>query len=144
MGKTSDAELQLRAAVALAPLSVGTRNELGKFYLTAGRLAEAKAQFQASVASIANGEAFDCLGDIAARQRDRAAAEQAYRQAIGLDQFDYRGHFGLAAILAAQGRTGEAADQYRAGLSLDPHNQEAQAALQRLTSDSPHAKTPNP
>ena len=144
MGRTSEAELQLQAAVALAPLSVQTRNELGNFYLAAGRLREAEAQFQASVASIPNPGAFDSLGDIDMRQGRRAAAEQDYRQAIGLDEFDPRGHFGLAAILEAKGRAAEAADQYRAGLSVDPRNQEAQAALQRLTSNSPHAKTPNP
>ncbi len=144
MGKTLEAELQLRAAVALAPLSVQTRNELGSLYLTAGRLPEAETQFQASAASIPNPGAFDSLGDIAMRQGRRDAAEQDYRQAIGLDGFDPRGHFGLAAILEAKGRGAEAADQYRAGLSVDPRNQEAQAALQRLTSNSPHAKTPKP
>jgi Tfp pilus assembly protein PilF len=144
MGKTSEAELQLQAAVALAPLSVETRNELGNFYLTAGRLREAEAQFQASAASIANPRAFDSLGDIAVRQERRDAAEQAYRQAIGLDEFDSHGHFGLAAILEAKGRAAEAAGQYRAGLSVDPRNPEAQAALQRLTANSPHVKTPNP
>ena len=140
MGRTSDAELQLRAAVAVAPLSIQTRNELGKLYLNSGRWQEAEAEFQASAASIPNGEAFDSLGDIALHQGHRDAAEQAYRQAIGLDAFDYRGHFGLAAILEAQGHTTEAAENYRAGLKVDPLNKEAQAALQRLSATSPHAK----
>jgi tetratricopeptide (TPR) repeat protein len=137
MGRASDAELQLRTAVALAPLSVGARNELGKFYLSGGRLEEAKEQFQASAASIPNPNAFDSLGEIAARQGAPAAAEQAFRQAVGLDQFDFRGHIGLAAVLAAEGRAAEAADQYRAVLSVDPHNPEAQAALQRLGANAP-------
>jgi tetratricopeptide (TPR) repeat protein len=143
LGKTSEAELQLRAAAALAPLSVGARNELGRFYLTAGRLEEAQAQFEASAASIPNAGALTSLGDIAMRQGRREAAEQAYRQAIGLDEFDARGHFGLAAILEAQGRAAEAVEQYRAGLSVEPHNPEALAALQRLT-NSTHAHTPKP
>ncbi len=144
MGKTREAELQLRAAVALAPLSLSTRNELGLFYLTAGRLPEAEAQFQASAASIPNPSAFDSLGDIARRQGRRDDAEQAYRQSIALDEFDFHGHFGLAAILEARGRAAEAADQYRAGLNADPRNPEALAALQRLTSNSPHAHAPKP
>ncbi|MGA3327019.1 MAG: tetratricopeptide repeat protein [Terriglobia bacterium] len=144
IGKTSEAELQLRAAVALAPLSVATRNELGNFYFTAGRLPEAKAQFQASAASIPNLGAYDPLGDIARREGRHEAAEQAYRQAIGLDEFDSHARFGLAAVLEAQGRAAEAVEQYRAGLSVDPRNPEAQAALQRLTANSPHGKTPNP
>jgi Tfp pilus assembly protein PilF len=143
-GKTAEAELQLRAAVALAPLSVSARNELGHFYLTADRLPEAEAQFQASAASIPNSSAFDSLGDIAVRQGRRDAAEPAYRQSIGLDEFDFHAHFGLAAILEAQGRTAEAADQYRAGLNADPRNPQALAALQRLTSNSPHVNAPKP
>jgi Tfp pilus assembly protein PilF len=144
MGKSAEAELQLRAAVALAPLSVQTRNELGGLYLTAGRLREAEAQFQASAASIPNPGAFDSLGDIALRQGQRDAAEQDYRQAIALNEFDPHGHFGLAAIFAANGRATEAADQYRAGLTVDPRNQEALAALRRLTANSPHANAPHP
>ncbi|MGA2982392.1 MAG: tetratricopeptide repeat protein [Terriglobia bacterium] len=144
LGKNPEAELQLQAAAALAPLDVQTRNELGNFYLTAGRLREAETQYRASLASIANPGALDSLGEIATRQGRHDAAEQAYRQAVNLDEFDFRGHFGLAAILAAEGRGAEAADQYRAGLSVDPLNQEAQAALRRLTSNLPHGKTPNP
>ena len=144
LGRKSDAELQLKTAVALAPLSVQARNEMGKFYFDAGRWQEAEAQFQASVVSIPNSAAFDSLGDIALKQGRRDAAEQAYRQALALDDVDYRAHFGLAAILEAQGHIGAAVDHYRAGLSLYPHNPEAQAALQRLTSNSRHDQTPNP
>jgi tetratricopeptide (TPR) repeat protein len=144
MGKAPDAELQLQAAAALAPLSVETRNELGNFYFTSGRLPEAAAQFQASAANIPNAGAYDSLADIALREGKRDAAEQNYRQAIGVDDFDPRGHFGLAAILAASGRTSEAADHYRAGLSVDPRNQKAQAALARLTTNSPHVNIPKP
>ncbi len=143
-GNAADAELQLRAAVALAPLSVETRNELGSFYLAAGRLEEAQSQFQASAASIPNAAAFDSLGDIAVRQGHRAAAERAYRQAIALEEFDSRGHFGLAAMLVVEGRAAEAIDQYRAGLRVDPLNAQAKAALERLTSNSSYAHAPKP
>jgi Tfp pilus assembly protein PilF len=143
-GKSAEAELQLRAAVALAPLSVESRNELGSFYFAAGRLGDAAAQYQASVASIPNPRAYDALGDIAALQGQPEASERAYCQAIRLDEFDARGHFGLAAIFAAKGQVKEAVGQYRAGLSVDPRNSQAQIALQRLTSNSSHANSPNP
>jgi Tfp pilus assembly protein PilF len=139
LGETSEAELQYRAAAAMAPLSIQARNELGSFYFNAGRIAEAEPQFDASVASIPNAAAFDSLGDIAIRQGRRDVAEKDYRQAIALDEFDSHGHFGLAAILDAQGKTSEAANQYRAGLEMDPRNQEAQAALERLSANSSHA-----
>jgi protein O-mannosyl-transferase len=142
--RNAEAELQLQAAVALAPLSVETRNELGSFYLAAGRLPEADTQFQASAASIPNGKAFDSLGDIARREGQSKIAEQDYRRAIMLEEFDPRAHFGLAAILEANGRAAEAAEQFRIGLSVDPRNQEAHAALDRLTSNSTHAKPTKP
>ncbi len=144
MGRTSEAELQFRAAVSLAPLSVGARNELGNFYFTSGRLREAELQFQASAASIPNAGAFDALGDIALRQGRRDAAEQDYRRAIGLDEFDWRGQFGLAGICAAEGRVAEAEEHYLAGLDTNPRNEEAGAALQRLITNSFDAKKPNP
>ena len=144
MGNETGAELQLRAAVALAPLSTQTRNELGNLYLTHGRLSEAEIQFLASAANIANAAAFDGLGEIAARQGHRDLAEADYRRAIGLDEFDSRGHFGLAAILDAEGRAAEAADQYRAGLGVNPLNREAKAALDRLSESQPHGNVPKP
>ncbi len=143
-GKTDEAELQLRAAVALAPLSVGARNELGEFYLHAEKLTMAEAQFHASAATIPNGEAFDALGLIADRLGDRAAAERDFRQAVDLDGFDFTARFGLGAELAAEGRNTEAAEQYRAGLSADPGDQQAQAALARLTANSSHGNPSNP
>jgi tetratricopeptide (TPR) repeat protein len=115
---------------------------LGNLYLNAGRLQEAELQFQASAASIPNAAAVDSLGDIAVRQGRSDAAERDYRQAIALDEFDPRGHFGLAAILEAQGHESEALTEYRAGLSVDPLNQEAQAALQRITGKLHDAKAP--
>ncbi len=144
LGKTREAEPQLRSAVALAPLSVQTRNELGHFYLTAGRWQEAEAQFRASTASIPNPDALDALGDIAAQAGRRDEAERAYREATSLDGLDFHGHFGLGTTLAAEGRTSEAAEQYRAALLVDPRNKEAQAALRRLTVNSSHADTSRP
>jgi tetratricopeptide (TPR) repeat protein len=144
MGKTPEAELQLQAAVALAPLNIGARSELGNLYFNAGRLQEAESQFQASMASIPNAGAIDSMGDIALRQGRKDAAERDYRQAIGLDEFDPQAHFGLAAILEAQGKEPEAVAEYRAGLNVDPLNQEAQAALKRIKAKLPYAKTPKP
>ncbi len=138
IGKTPEAEIQLKAAVALAPLSVQARNELGNLYLTSGRWREAEAQFQESLASIANPAAYNAIGDINARLARRDLAEQAYRHAAALDEFDSHAHFGLAGILETTGRPEEAVRHYQAGLNVDPLNPEAQAALKRLTANSSH------
>jgi len=143
-GRTAGAELQLQAAVALAPMNIGARNELGNLYYTSGRLPEAEAQFQASMASIPTAAASDSLGDIALRRGQRDVAEKDYKQAIELDEFDPRGHFALAAILEAQDNSPGAVAEYRAGLNVDPLNQQAQAAVKRLTANIPHANTSKP
>jgi tetratricopeptide (TPR) repeat protein len=142
-GKTPEAELQLRAAAALAPLSVQARNELGHFYFTSGRWREAEEQFHASVASIANSTAYDGIGDTNVRLGRRDVAEQAYRQALALDDADSHAHFGLAAILAFTGREGEALAHYQAGLRLDPLNPEARSAFERLKSNSSYVNPSN-
>jgi tetratricopeptide (TPR) repeat protein len=142
-GKTPEAELQLRAAVALAPLSIQTRNELGHFYFTSGRWREAEEQFQASAASIGSTTAYDGIGDANVHLGRRDMAEQAYRQALALDDIDSHAHFGLAAILASTGREGEALAQYQAGLRLDPLNLEARSAIERLKSNSSHVNPSN-
>jgi len=115
---------------------------LGNLYFNDGRLQQAELQFQASVASIPNAGAVDSLADIALGQGRADVAERDYRQGIALDEFDPRGHFGLATILEAQGHESEALTEYRAGLNVDPLNQEAQAALKRLTGKLHDAKAP--
>jgi tetratricopeptide (TPR) repeat protein len=142
-GKIPEAELQLRAAAVLAPLSVQTRNELGQFYFAHGRWREAEEQFRASVASIANTTAYDGIGDTYVRLGRRDVAEQAYREALALDDADSHAHFGLAAILASTGREGEALAHYQAGLRLDPLNPEARSAFDRLKSNLSHVNPSN-
>jgi tetratricopeptide (TPR) repeat protein len=133
-GMKEPAELQLRAAVALAPLNIHARNALGQFYFENGRLAEAEEQFRRSVESEPTTTAYDFLGDIYARTGRREQSAEAFRQAIALDDFDSRAHFGLAACYAASGRNPEALREYKAGLRTDPANPEALAALRQLRS----------
>ncbi len=143
-GRTAEAETQLAAAVALAPLNVGARNELGSFYYNSGRLPEAEDQFKASMASIPNAGAVDFLGDIALREGQREVAEKKYREAVALDEVDERAHFGLANLLEARGNYPAAAAEYRAVLSVDPLNRDAQAALKRTAANSTHDQTTKP
>jgi tetratricopeptide (TPR) repeat protein len=137
-GKLPEAELQLRTAVALAPLSVQAHNELGNLYFKTDRLAEAEAQYRESIESIPNPGAFNAIGDINARLGLRNTAEKAYRQALALDDLDTHAHFALGSILEATGRLEEAVKEYQAGLRTDPLNRDAQAALQRLLTNSEH------
>ncbi|MGB7590457.1 MAG: tetratricopeptide repeat protein [Terriglobia bacterium] len=131
-GAGEKAEAQLRAAVALAPLYVQARNELAKFYFAAGRFAEAEPQFRSSISSGGTTQAWNSLGEIYSRWNRRQDAEHAFRQALALDPFDSRAHFGLGAVLEAQGRTNEALNEYEAGLQTDPRNPVALESVKRL------------
>jgi tetratricopeptide (TPR) repeat protein len=137
MGMNSPAELQLRAAVALAPLHFEARNRLGQLYFDDGRLAEAEEQFRHSVESSPNLQALDYLGDIYARTGRHSQAERAFKRALTLDEFDSHAHFALGALYLNAGRKQEALREYQAGLRTDPANPKALAALQKLQSYEP-------
>jgi Flp pilus assembly protein TadD len=131
-GAAVKAEMQLRAAVALAPLYVQARNELAEFYFKSGRFAEAEQQFRTSISSGGTIQAWNSLGEIYSRWNRRQDAEHAFRQAAALDAFDSPAHFGLGAVLEAEGRTNEALKEYGLGLQTDPRNPAALEALKRL------------
>ena len=143
LGRDTEAELQLRAAVALAPLSIQARNQFGEFLLRKGRLTEAEREFERSTESVPNSGAYDYLGDIYARQGRTDRAQQEYQQAIALNEFDSHALFGLAGLCEAAGRKEEALRNYQAGIRVDPLNPEAQAALKRLQANSSSAGSSN-
>ena len=132
IGAGDQAEAQLKAAVALAPLYVQARNALAEFYFDAGRFSEAETQYRASVASGVTVQAWNSLGDIYSRWHRWQDAERAFRQALALDAFESHAHFGLGAVLEAEGRGREALEEYTAGLQTDPRNAEALEAVERL------------
>ena len=141
LGKDSDAELQLRSAVALAPLSVKARNQLGEFYFKRKNLADAEREFLRSKESVPNAGAYDYLGDIYTCQGHVEKAEQAYRRAVALNDVDSHALFGLAGLDEAAGRKEEALRNYEAGLRIDPLNTDALAAVKRLQANSTRAVT---
>ena len=140
MGLDGAAELQLRAATALAPLNVRAHNELGKLYLGKYEVDQARQQFRLSARSEPNAMAFDELGQIEAQQKRFDRAQQMFGRALALNSYDSVAHFGLASILVAQGRNAQAEQHYRAGLETDPRNAQARSALRALKLDEAHAK----
>jgi Tfp pilus assembly protein PilF len=132
MGRTADAERELRQAVALAPLSPDARNAYGHFLRDQGRAAEAREQFAASAQADDNAEAEENLGDLLGQSGDAPRARAAYRAAIAIDAYDHTAQFGLAALDEHDGHTADAIREYRAGLNTDPMNAGALAAVRRL------------
>ena len=135
-GASDKAEAQLKAAVALAPLYIQARNALAEFYFDAGHFSEAETQYRGSVESGGNVQAWNSLGDIYSRWHRWQDAERAFRQALALDAFESRAHFGLGAVLEADGRNIEALQEYTAGLQTDPRNPTALEAVERLKKPS--------
>ncbi|MGH9358373.1 MAG: tetratricopeptide repeat protein, partial [Terriglobia bacterium] len=140
MGDNQAAELQLRAAEALAPLNVRAHNELGKLYLGRNEVDMAEREFRLSAQSEPNSTAFDELGQVSARSKRFDQAHQMFERALGLNSFDSVAHFGLASILAGEGRNAQAEKQYQEGLETDPANLQARTKLQALKLDVARAK----
>ena len=134
MGQSENAELQLRAAVALSPLRAEARNKLGELYSAAGRLREAEEQFQKSAQSEPNWTAYDGLGAIYQRWGDRARAQRAFESAAAVNPFDSVARFQLGKLHLEAGRCQEALREYQAGLTTDPSNTEAKAAVGEIKS----------
>jgi tetratricopeptide (TPR) repeat protein len=136
MGRPDLAEPQIRAAVALFPVSIRGRNMLGQLLYAKGRVSEAEEQFRASLLNGPSSLAYDYLGMIDYHQGAVREAEGDFRGALGLDPTDTYAHFGLGDIYQATGRKAQALRQYQAGLAKDPTNAQALAAVQELRRQS--------
>ncbi len=132
MGLNDQGELQLRAAIELAPLNPVARIELGKLLFETGRLQEAEEQFRASVRIVPINLAYDYLGMLSMRRGDVAEATRNFGAALGISSSDSYAHFGLGDIYTLAGRRAEALRHYEAGLVKDPTNPEALAAVRKL------------
>jgi protein O-mannosyl-transferase len=138
--RSGEAEWQFRVATVLSPLSTRALNGYGKFLFDAGRLADARAEYERSVAVDSTSEAYDRLGDIYYGWQDTPRAEQSFRHAIALNPFDSHAHIGLGEVLEFVGQPGDALHEYETGLETDPNNAVAKAALIRIRGNPP-AKT---
>jgi protein O-mannosyl-transferase len=138
-----EAEVHLRAAVALAPLNIDARNKLGTLLLDSKRDAEAKEQFSKSVQSQPNWMAFEGLGEIELRHANAAVAQQYFRRAIELNPLASNAYFGLARIAVRNGKESDAILEYAAGLAIDPSDTEAKAELDGLRKRDGNATTPS-
>ena len=96
MGRDVEAEWHLRVATTISPLSTQAHNRYGKFLFDAGRLEDARTEYERSVRVDPTSDAYDHLGDIYVKWQDQPRAEQAFRDALAIDPFDSHAHFGLA------------------------------------------------
>ena len=109
----------------------------GKYLFHAGRLEDARNEYERSVEADSNTDAYDQLGKIYLTWQDLPRAERAYRRALAMDNFDIDAHVGLGQVLEATGHRLEALHEFERGLEMDPSDPIAKAAALRV-----HANTP--
>jgi protein O-mannosyl-transferase len=132
MGQVQPAEKELRTAVDLAPLNVHARTMLGEYYFARGRYRDAAEQFGRSIDSIPTSKAYLGEGLASLQMGEPEQAERDFKKAAAVDPNDSRPHFVLGYFYGEMGRTNEAIKEYNIGFKIDPDNQDAHTAFQKL------------
>jgi Tfp pilus assembly protein PilF len=131
-GRDAEADWQFRVATTLSPLSTKAHNKYGKFLFRAGRMEDARNEYERSVQADSTADAYDQLGKIYLRWQDIPRAEQAFRRSLGVDVFDSDAHVGLGQVLESKGDQADALHEFEKGLEMDPSDKVAKAAALRL------------
>ena len=142
MGRSAEAEWQYRIAIAISPLSTRAHNSYGNFLYEAGRLEDARTEYERSVRADPTLDAYDRLGDIYLTWQDMPRAEQAFRRALRINPFDGHAHIGLGQVLEFTGHPGDALHEYESGLAMDPSNPIAKDAVIRIRGKAPSKEPP--
>ena len=132
LGRPPDAESEYRRAIEISPLNTDARNRLGAFYQSAGRVNEAEEQFRASLDAGPTIEAWNGLGDVLLAQSRKDDAANAWRNVVERSPFDEHARLQLGQLYQSQGRQGEAEEQYKVVLLLDPRNEAALSGMHRI------------
>jgi protein O-mannosyl-transferase len=133
-GLVSEALRNFDQAVNLAPLNPAAHYWYGHALLKLHRYQEAEPELQKSLA-LAPEASFGALCDLATvyletGQNDRALA--ILRRVAKDYPFDSHAHFAMGQLLETKGQGDDALKEYERGLVLEPGNDEAIAAVQRL------------
>jgi protein O-mannosyl-transferase len=123
---------ELRLATQLAPLNAAAHLFYGDSLLSAGNLGDAASEYERSMSLGPSLEAERGLAEIYTRTGNLSAAEQMLRRMISESPYDGLSHLSMARLLERGGRFSEAGTEYGKVLETDPHNREAQSAIDRL------------
>jgi len=107
-GDQAQAESTLRQLVQADPSNPDGHATLGRFYLTAGRLDEAREQFELIAPTDRTGGASTMVGMIRAAQNRRDEAQQAFEHALEINPRAGIAANNLACLYQEQGRLDEA------------------------------------
>jgi len=123
---------ELKTGVELSPLSAVARRSYGDALVAAGQLDEAGLQYERAVDLEPSLPALKGLANVYLKKKRRNLAEPVLRRTIAAFPYDSASHFQLGQLLERAGRKVEAIREFEAGLSTDPRNTEARAAIRRL------------
>jgi tetratricopeptide (TPR) repeat protein len=132
LGKDAEAEAEFIRAVQLNPFQTESRNTLGEFYFDRGRFAEAETQFRASLKSFPSEKAYEGVAESAAKLGKTEEAEANWKQVLLLEPFEGSAHRGLGRIYLLRGQWVDATREYEAILLMNPKDQEALAAIEKI------------
>src|SRR5262249_42906417 len=124
-------EARLGKCLALAPAHGPGRHRLGQIHLRRGRLVEARQELERALQSVPRwADVHRALGEACEKAGDLVRAEQAYRDALAINQNFTEARLALAGVLARRGAT-EARDLVREARAYDPLHPRARAMYDR-------------
>jgi protein O-mannosyl-transferase len=136
LGQSAQAEAEFRQALEIYPMNPATRNALGQFYLSQGRVSDAKEQFLTVIKIMPDVEAWSGLGQVYDDESAYEKGEDAWRHVLAFEQFSQRAHLSLGRIYLAKGRVADAQREFQACLLMDPNDAEAVAGLRKISASA--------
>jgi len=133
LGSDDEALSEFRAAVEFGPLNASAHLLLAQELAELGRNSEAESEYARSLQLSPSLTAQKGLADIFLKTGREDSAVALLQQIAAQFPYDSETHLKLARLLEAEGNRRQAENQYRAVLDTDPANQEALAAITRLS-----------
>lgn len=130
--------IHLREAVRLVPHSALAQCDLGIVLTEKGDLAGAAKHLAESLRfDPKSSEAHNAMGVVLARQGNATEAENEFMKAVQWQSDNAQAHANLGFTLAQLGRTEEAVRQWETAVRLDPKQENARRALDRVHGGGP-------
>ena len=133
MGQDDAALAQFQKAVEVGPLNATARLYLAQELAERGRETEAVAEYRQSIQLSPSLTAGRNLADILLRTGKENEAADMLQHLAKEYPYDSATHLRLGRLLEGEGKTQEAAKEYKTTLETDPANAEAIAALKRTS-----------
>jgi Flp pilus assembly protein TadD/mono/diheme cytochrome c family protein len=133
-GKLAEAVEIYERLLHLDPGDARTLTALGAALETRGEWQPAEKRYLSAIQAAASSQSDSCdarfdLANLELRHEKFRSAETQFRAQLGFCPEDAEVHAGLAATLAAEGKTDAAQAEFRRGIELDPENREALSGL---------------